>query len=58
MNTALVDRKLALIAEPYKEEFNLKQYINLNMNFKVAFQKFLDDFGATTEHNREEIRTG
>ena len=24
------------------------------MNFKDAFQIFLDDFGATTEHDREE----
>jgi len=51
-----VDRKLSLIAKPYKAEFNLKRYSDPNMNFKDAFQMFLDDFGATTEHDREENR--
>ena len=54
MNTALVDRKLSLISEPYKAEFNLKWHSDPNMNFKDTFQIFLDDFGATTEYDREE----
>jgi len=49
-----VDRLLSLIAEPYKAKLTLKRYSNPNTNFKLVFQTFLDDFGATTEHNREE----
>ena len=49
MNTALVDRLLSLIVDPYKAEFTLKRYSsNANMKFKLAFQVFLD-------HDREEI---
>ena len=57
MNSALVDRLLSLIAKPYKAEFTLKRYSNPNMNFKNAFQKFLKDFGARTEHDHEENKT-
>ena len=53
MNTALVDRKLSLIAEPYKNKFNLKRYNDPNINFKFAFQTFLDDFGATREREQD-----
>ena len=38
-NMALVDRKLSLIAELYKANFNLKLYSNPNMNFKDASTK-------------------
>ena len=48
---------LSLIAEPYKAKFTLKRYNNPNMNFKLAFQTFLEGFGATTEHDREENKT-
>ena len=57
MNTALVDQKLSLIAKPYKAEFNLKRYSNPNMNFKDAFQIFLDNFGATTSTIVRKTRT-
>ena len=45
---------LSLIANLYKAEFTLKRYSDPNMNFKPAFQTFLQDFGATTEHDRVE----
>ena len=54
MNKALVDRLLSIIARPYNAEFTLKWYPNPNMDVKLVFQVFLDDYGATTEHNREE----
>ena len=54
MNTALFDRFLALIADPYKAEFNLVGYSDPDMKFKDAFQYFLDNYWATTEHNQEE----
>ena len=54
MNTALVDCRLSLITNPYKAEFTLKRYSNPTMKSKLAFQVFLDDYGATTEHNKEE----
>ena len=54
MNTALLDRPLSLIADPYKAEFTLKRYSDPNMNFKLAFQVFLDNYSATIEHDREE----
>ena len=38
MNTALVDRFLALIADPYKAKFNLVRYSTPHMKFKDAFQ--------------------
>ena len=51
---ALVDCLLSIISNPYKAEFTLKRYNGFNMNFKLVFQTFLDDFGAATERDREE----
>jgi len=56
MNTALVDRLLSLIADPYKTESTLKRYSDPSMYFKLAIWVFLDDYGTNTEHNREESK--
>ena len=50
-NTALVDRFLPLIVDPYKAKFNLAQYSDPDIKFKDAFQYFLDNYGVTTEHD-------
>jgi len=34
-----------------------ERYSDSNMNFKLHFQVFLDDYGATIWHNREENKT-
>ena len=49
MNTAIVDYLLFLIVDLYKAEFTLKRYGDPNMIFKLTFQVFLDNYGATTE---------
>ena len=56
MNAALVDRFLSFIAEPYTAEFMLSRFSDPDIKFKDVFQHFLNDYGKTTEHNREDSR--
>ena len=56
MNTALSDRFLSLIVDPYKAEFALTRFSDPDMKFKDTFQNFLNDYGKTKEHNHEDNR--
>ena len=38
MNTALINRFLALISDPYKQEFSIVGYSDPDIKFKDAFQ--------------------